>query len=126
MRDAQPRAAGAELHHVVAWGIRKAASETFGEAKPIRIVADPLAILQHDRVNGSERTRVVRQIVEKGYHQLLARVGNVESRKAHPLCCGYEFGECLGAKSESRKVVQSVNVTQALRSTFALVHCRSE
>jgi hypothetical protein len=45
MRDGRTRAAGAQLHDVVAWGIRQAASEIFREAKPVRIVANPLAIL---------------------------------------------------------------------------------
>ena len=53
-------------------------------------------------------------------------MGNVESGKAHPLCCGYEFGQCLGSKAEVSKINQSIDVAQALGSTLTLVQRRGQ
>ena len=66
MRHRRTCAARADLHHAVQRHVAHLAPERLGESRPVGVVADVLAVREHDRVNGPERAGVVGEVVQKG------------------------------------------------------------
>ncbi len=122
VRDRRAGAARTELHDAVELRIGQAAAEPLGEARPVGVVADEPAALDHDRVHRVEGARILRQLVEERNDRLLARIGDVQPGEAHPLRSGKQLGQRLDTQAELVEIDELVHVTKALLVALALVH----
>ncbi len=124
VRHRRARAARAELDHALERRIGQVAPETFGKSRPVGVVADPAAVLEHDRIDRAECPRILGQAVEQRDHRLLARMGDVEAGKACPLGRQQEVRQGFGVEVQGLEVDRLVDVAQALLGALALVHRR--
>src|SRR3954454_22571482 len=62
-----------------------AAPERLGGGRPVRVLADLLAVSQDHGVHGTKRPRVLGEFIEVGNDRLLAGMGDVEAVEAHAL-----------------------------------------
>ena len=121
---AAPRAAGAELHHAAAGHVREFAPEAFGKARPVGVVPDRAAVLEHDRVHGSERARIRGEVVEERDHRLLAGMGDVEPGETEAPGGGQKLGKRVRREAEGGDVDDLVDIAQALLGALALMQAR--
>ncbi len=124
VRDRSAGAAGAELHHAAARHVRELAPEAFGKARPVGVVPDRAAVLEHDGVHGAERARIRGEGVEERDHRLLAGMGDVEPGKTEAPGGGQKLGKRVRRKAEGGDVDDLVDIAQALLGAFALVQAR--
>ena len=126
LRHGRAGAAGADLHHPVELHVGQAAAEALGEARGVGVVADAAAVAQHHGVDRAECRRVLGQLMQQRHHRLLAGEGDVQAVEAHALGGGQQLRQRLGAQPQRLQVDAPVDVAQALRRTFLLVHGRGE
>jgi hypothetical protein len=122
--DGRARAACADLHYAIERHVAHLAPKRLGESGPVGVVADALALREHDRVDSAKRTGVVGELVEKCNDRLFAGVRDVETVEPRALNAGQEIGQSLDAKPQFREINQPIDVTHALRLPFPHVHFR--
>ena len=79
MRDRRTGAAGTEQADMAERDVAQSASKRRGEAGPIGIVADALAVPENDGVDRADRLGVGRKPVEQRQHGLLARMRDIDA-----------------------------------------------
>ena len=114
MGDGSTGAAGPELDDPLATDVGQLAPEAFGEAPPIGVVPDAPAVLQNDRIDRPERSRVGRQVVEKGDDGLLAGMGDVEAGETEALGGCQDVGERARTEAKRLQIDQLVDIAQPL------------
>ena len=82
---------------------RQAAAEALGEARPVGVVADHAAVVEHDRVDRAERLGLARERVEMRDRELLARVGDVDAAQAAVARLGEQLADRLGRRVRARR-----------------------
>ena len=85
MSDGRARATRAEKHDGVALGPCHVAAKRFRKSPPIGVVTDGCRLLEDDRIDGTERSGIVGQVVESGTIACLQ--GWVTFSPANPSAC---------------------------------------
>ena len=116
VRDRRARAAGAEHDDLAERRVRQAAPEALREPARVGVVADRAAVAEHDGVDGLQRRRLGRELVEVLDDVLLARVRDVEA--AVPVAAG-ALEQLADAGVEPLDVEQPVAVLEAQRGGLA-------
>ncbi|BBR54423.1 hypothetical protein WP4W18C03_27500 [Pseudomonas putida] len=124
MSHRRARAAGAHLYHLVTCHIRQAPAQAFGKAQAVGVVADPLAVFEHDSVHRTDAFSLLRQLIEQRQDRLLERVGDVEAGKPGALGRIQQAGQSAVIQAQLVGVDQPVQVAQGLGVALVLVQRR--
>src|SRR4051812_45720594 len=101
-------AASPELDHSVPRHVRHPSTEGLGKAVPVSVVANPLAVFEQDRVDGSEGLGCLRKLGQERNDGLLAGMGDVEPIEAKIFCCREDLWQVLHPSPNLLQVNQTV------------------
>ncbi|GAA2851599.1 hypothetical protein GCM10010472_05840 [Pseudonocardia halophobica] len=104
----------------------QAGDEAVAEPGPVGVVPDGPVPVEHDRVDGADRGRVGREVVEVRDHELLAGVGDVHPRPALGPCPAQQVADGLRGKVQLVEIEPRVGAVQAELAGLALVQRRRE
>ena len=115
-----------ELHHRVGHGRRKAGPEAADESGVVRVVAHGLAVVKGDGVDGTKDPGIGRKLIQAVLHELLARVGDVQSVESEISCMPHQGRGPFCRLSDGVQIDDAVGVGKAQPVGFGLVEARGE
>ncbi len=126
MRHRRPGPADADLQHPLARRLRQAPAEAGGEARPIRVVADPPPVPQQHGIHRPQRRGFGREVVQQRQHRLLAGMGDVQPAEAHPFGRQKQLRQRVRPQPQLGEVDPLIDQPPPLRGRLRLMHRRAE
>jgi hypothetical protein len=118
IRHGSPCTAGAKLDNAINLHAVHVTAKTLGEAGPVGVVADPLAVAQQNGIHRTERFCVLRQLRQMRNDRLLAGMGNREASESGALDSQQQVRQSPGRDAQLGQVNEAVDIPKPMGLPF--------